>query len=229
MVISDERAEQFLREVLNENYFPNVTEADIPDFVKMYNRVKYEAAQQYKNESDLKTLLGNLVEAEDMYRRGEGKSAEAELNNYSDNKHMYIFDDILEDGESSNIIKALNDNGLNSDALRGFKLYTRKQVLGGEYTTDDNVNVQSLGNGIKITTVYSEDASFSIESLEIEYNGRVIYRWSKDDGFDWNLNSDIDEEEVWSNEYELAGYKETKDKNGVVRLRDKKGRFVRRM
>ena len=225
MVISDERAEQFLREVMRENYFPNVTEADIPDFIDMYNRVKYEAAQQYKNESDLKTLLGNLVEAEDTYRRGEGKSVEAELNNYSDNKHMYIFDEILEDGESNNIIKALNENGLDSSALRGFKLYTRKQTLQDE----DDINIQSLGNGIKVTTEYDEDVSFAVESLKIEYNGKVIYKWDRDNGFNWNLNFGIDEEEVTANEYDLAGYRETVDKRGVTHLRDKKGRFVRRV
>lgn len=225
MIISDERAEQFLREVMRENYFPNVTEADIPDFVKLYNRVKYEEAQQYKNESDLKTLLGNLVEAEDMYRRGEGKSVEAELNNYSNNKHMYVFDTVLEDGESANITKALNNYGLTTEFLRGFKFYTQKQ----EFEENGNIQAQGLGNGITVIVEYDEDASFAIKYFEITYTGNIIYEWDRNKGVNWDYLNNIETEEITANEDKLSGYRETVDKKGVTHLRDKKGRFVRRV
>ena len=104
MIVSDEKIIQFVKETLEEAYLPTLTIADADVFVDMYHRVMYEPSQQYKNEEDIKTMIGNLMQAEDNYKRGEEDSSEIELNRYSSNKHMYIFDEVLQKGESKRII-----------------------------------------------------------------------------------------------------------------------------
>ena len=221
MIVSDEKIIQFVRETLEDAYLPTLSLKDTDLFVDMYNRVKYEPSQQYKNEEDIKTMIGNLMQAEDNSRRGEEDSSEIELNRYSSNKHMYIFDEVLHSGESKRIVEALNRYGLTSEALKGFKFYTRKQ----DFDENGNIQTQGLGNGITVIVEYDEDVSFSIKYFEITYKGHIIYEWDDEKGYVWEHELDVPEE----THYELAGYKETVDKRGVTRLRDKHGRFVRRV
>ena len=231
MVISDEKAAQFLKEILEENYFPSVTESDIPEFIDMYHQVKFEESQTFKNESDLKTLLGNLVEAEDNYRRGEGSGARTELNRYSSNKHMYAFDDWLEKGASTDIVNALNKFGLNADALKGLKFGTEVQKLGSEEKGKDTKYLnQSLDNGVVVKIRYIDDPSFSITDFEIlKFNDNTniydsVYKWNRENGSAWNESIDVPQEEHTG----FQGYQVRTDKRGRQYAMDEKGHRVKK-
>lgn len=98
----------------------------------------------------------------------DGNTPTMVINYFGDNKHLAYFDTFAEKGETENIVKALQDNGLSPKVLRGVK---HGVDLDGDL----------LAPNTRVWQKYERDekGSLILVYFEIEYNGKTIYRWRK--------------------------------------------------
>lgn len=133
---------------------------------KTNNRVFYKAMKENR------TQQFNLDEQLSLYTRimwdlSTGLSEEQVFRQLSDNSHLNYFDFFLKQGESEKIVKALHENGLTTEVLKGIK---------------KGISIVSEVDGVRIAQRYEKpdpDSTPVMVEFSIYKDGELIYSFGE--------------------------------------------------
>lgn len=180
------------------------------DVVNIFRQSMLEENHKERKVSGQKQLVESIFEL--IYN---GESTDAVLRKHSANKHMYVYDEFLGAGEGNKIVKALKENGLGIDSLKGINLHIK--------TGQEN----KMGVRTYINLSQDDNGSSVIENFTIIYNNKVIYTFNRD-AIDVKISN---MKKGYLGRVPIPDadgyyYKKWIDKRGKIRYRNDRGQFV---
>ena len=150
------------------------------DYKEAYNVYKRILNEYNFNERTEETIIHNI--AWDMSRNGRNLSADRAFEASTTANHLEYFDNFLSKGETDAVLKALYDNKISTNVLKGLR---PSHDYSATFTTEDG-----RSGAIQQKVEKPDGDSPLISSLYIEVDGKIIYSFDK--------NNEIEDEEIVS-------------------------------
>lgn len=159
---------EIINEIINDNIDSlQMSEKEKNETYKMYKKLMNESVNLNKTEQEQISLISDIILG--RCGLGEGRNPESWeriFNDHSDNKHMNYFDNILGDGETDKISKALSRINKGTSVLLGIR---------------KNQPYNEIVDGVEIIQEISENENGSptVSKFELIYEGKVIYSFKR--------------------------------------------------
>lgn len=199
--LSNAEVNRILAEFAENNPDKELTENQIQTTIDLFNRLMNENVNKNKNLAEQESFVTDIAIGLTI-----GETPEFIFRQHSDNKHLNYFDIFLAEGETDKILKALEENSIPTDVLRGLKR-----------NEDFDVTIGNVRIFQKVA--YDENGSISIEKFEIYKDGKLIYEWIpyNEDEYDYD-DMDFEFDEYYRTEPKFEAPKEQpKRKDGKPR------------
>lgn len=159
-------------QIATKEKYRSLNSADIKQIKDLYTALMNENRNKGKSQDDQIRFIGTIIENVEQYKTSNKftrqQSYDRIFGAYGDNSHLNYFDVFLNEGETNKVLKALVDNKLSSEILRGIK---KGQKFDNEANGIDKPRV------IQEVSTIGDDSPY-VSYFAIIYQGKTIYEYS---------------------------------------------------
>ena len=218
-MLSDEQINRIIDRYIKDHKGTRVLLANREDIINAYKDIAVADLNKNRTTTQHEILVQNALTEIDLSR---GLSIQQNLRNYKqrngDLRFLTYLDEFIYQGAASDIAKALRENNLPYDALRGIKLHQNQRQESIPFV---EVEQHWISNKYDVP-----ESPYVADKFDIYYKGQLIYslnNYTQEELFEKTLKYAGEESKSVSGKSAYLRLFETEDGDYIYQIRTKKG------